>query len=228
MSSKISALTVGSPALTTDLIPIDRAGSNFSLLASDIAALAGSGIGSAGQGGFWGPGLAWDALTVAKIALGGIQIGPTANKVYVMQFVLNNSYTIRKVSWTATNNLVSNSGTCGIYLPNGNKLLDGGLFNTLTSPAVQTNTITAVVLPAGVYYFAQSTTSTSAGTFLGIQANTGDASNVQKIYQANSVRMGVAANSTSGGVLPATLGTITASTFDAVSVQGIGTPFFEP
>lgn len=41
MSSKISALAAGTPAQSTDQIPINRAGSNFSLTVSDIVALAG-------------------------------------------------------------------------------------------------------------------------------------------------------------------------------------------
>src|ERR1035437_5372760 len=38
-NTKISALTNGNPALSTDIIPIDRAGANFSLTAGSIPAL---------------------------------------------------------------------------------------------------------------------------------------------------------------------------------------------
>ena len=38
MNTKISALTAGAPAVATDLIPIDRSGTNYSLLVSDIGA----------------------------------------------------------------------------------------------------------------------------------------------------------------------------------------------
>src|ERR1700675_2658045 len=39
---KISQLTSGTPAQSTDLLPIDRAGANFSVTAGSIAALAGT------------------------------------------------------------------------------------------------------------------------------------------------------------------------------------------
>jgi hypothetical protein len=39
-NTKISALTAGDPAVASDLLPIDRSGSNFSLMASSVAALA--------------------------------------------------------------------------------------------------------------------------------------------------------------------------------------------
>lgn len=42
MNTKISALTNGNPALSGDLIPIDRSGANFSITAGSIAALAGA------------------------------------------------------------------------------------------------------------------------------------------------------------------------------------------
>lgn len=41
---KISQLTSGNPALSGDLIPIDRSGSNFAVTAASIASLSGLGI----------------------------------------------------------------------------------------------------------------------------------------------------------------------------------------
>src|SRR5271157_202185 len=104
-----------------------------------------------GIGGFFGPGL-FDLPMQLSLQSSGNTIVTNAGEVRVCQFILPYSFTIRKVSWGATNN-TSKHGSVGIYDINGNKLLDGGIFNQLVSPIVQTNTIAAVNLPAGIYLF---------------------------------------------------------------------------
>src|SRR5580692_4807669 len=61
MSEKISQLTSGNPAQGSDQIPINRGGSNFSITAASIAALAGGGGG--GILGLW-PGN-WLGINIA-------------------------------------------------------------------------------------------------------------------------------------------------------------------
>lgn len=69
-SEKISQLTNGNPAQTTDLIPIARDGSNFSVTAASVAALGGGGGGTISGGGTAGYVPLWTGtFTLANSAL---------------------------------------------------------------------------------------------------------------------------------------------------------------
>lgn len=186
-------------------------------------------FGTAGLGSFWGPGIISNPFSMIAGGLAqSAQITDTANAVYVVQFVLQNSWTIRKVSATCSNNQALQTATFGIYSSSGNKLVDGGKFNYATAPAVQTNTITPVTIPPGTYWFAQAGIQVSGATFTGFQPGT-DATKAEAAFIANATRMGRATNTLSSGNLPATLGTITSVNFSTLTpAVGVATPLFEP
>lgn len=130
-------------------------------------------------------------------------------EVRVYQIVLPKMITVSKVTISVQALVASSTITVGIYSPDGNtKLLDSGTFDG-GSTGVKTNTITPVTLNPGTYFFAQSastqTTLTVGG--VGLQGTLGSILNNQTVK-----KVGLAANSATAGVLPSTLGTITAGT----------------
>jgi hypothetical protein len=68
-NQKISQLAPGAPAQATDLVPIDRAGANFSLQVSDIVS---EGIvGGGNVGGVLAPGVVYSHTTAGQAAASG-------------------------------------------------------------------------------------------------------------------------------------------------------------
>lgn len=189
----------------------------------------GSGIGAF----FLGPGITDDALIYGSANWGQVPVNlqngsVTANQVVVYLFELSAGFTISKVSSECTDNVGGAHATFGIYSQSGNKLVDGGAFTTLTSPGVQTNTITPVTLAPGVYWFAQAATTGTAVHFFGV--NVSAASNTNGMITAlltNATRVAIAANALSSGILPATLGTLTPFVPSNLNGDGIACPVFE-
>ena len=130
----------------------------------------------------------------------------SSNAVQVYLFQLDAEYTISKVSITSIGNSFSVHATFGIYSYAGNKLVDGGSFVELTGSGVQTNSITPVTLPPGVYWFAQSTDTSTSGEWPAVVITN---NTLPSMLSANTTRSATAGNAASGGVLPATLGTLT-------------------
>lgn len=230
---KISQLTNGNPALTGDLLPVDRSGSNFAVTAASIAALASSPAITGPGGGFFGPGLTDINSLFGATSLNSVGSGQSggviaANVVTVYKFVLTVPFTISKV--TAIN-LSSNGGvtsTFGIYDDNGNLVLDGGQFNCFPATTIQVHSVGPITLPAGVYWHAQGTTSASSPAFLGMGFNTGgNATNAISVWTHNSAKAANAANALSAGALPATLGALTPFVPSGGSGDGICCPFYE-
>lgn len=221
-SEKISQLTSGNPALTGDVIPVDRAGENVSVTAGSIAALASSGgndFTTAGGAFFIGPGLngTMDSIPNANNTLTFV-----ANTVYVTQFVLQSAYTIRKVSFTYGAVGVNNTGinwVVGIYDSTGAKVLDSGAFagvngGTYNGVNPASNTLgTPVNLTAGVYYLAWATSGIPSGQSSAKASVIAGAAGVDSTAiigaNLNVTRIGTAANVMSGSVLPSTLGALT-------------------
>lgn len=145
----------------------------------------------------------------------------TNNRVVVWLLQLEVAMTISKVSVMASNNSIGVHSSFGIYSYAGAKLIDGGIFNEQTSPAVQTNTITPVPLTPGMYWFAQTSDDHSC-SFYGQVAS----SQLAAAYTANSTRVAYATNTSSVGALPATLGALTAFVPDGSS-DGYCLAFFE-
>lgn len=139
-------------------------------------------------------------------SLTGTTISTTANQVTVWKFTLPYSITINKVSVNCTTSTGTNSCNFGIYSSAGSKLLDSGVF-TFSGAGLQTNTISPVTIASGTYYFAQSATTGNIQVTGALSPST----SVTDFMNTISTTMGQAANSTSGGVMPSTLGSITAA-----------------
>lgn len=178
-----------------------------------------SGLATVGQGGFAGPGITLLYPYYGQ-SLSSTPAGTTNNQITVFQFVLNSSFTISKVTSLITTGAAGASVNFGIYSPAGNKLLDSGALNATTSNSAVSNTLgSPVALSSGVYLFAQSTSNTGVQV-PGLATTSVAATNMLNLH---AVRIGQTANSTSAGVMPATLGTITA---DSLYLNA-AVPFFE-
>lgn len=152
------------------------------------------------------PGYFWGYSVFRRSTIGAnVMANPGANRVQVAQFVLPFDAVVTAVS---LNVVVGKAGThinIGLYDGNKNKVLDSG---QISSAAAGDTGVTGLsfTVPAGSYYLAWSCDdATNAVTATVLAANNTE-------QNKNLARWGVAANSTSAGVMPATLGTITAST----------------
>lgn len=183
-----------------------------------------TGFSTAGQGYFFGPGLDMDPHSFASNVVLNTTIITTNNEVRAYQFTLKTSWTIRKVtSQLGGGSFAGRTFTFGIYDALKNKVLDSGAFDgSLTT--VQTLSITPVVLAPGTYYFAQSTNNTGV-LVMGIGGNAGSLVALTGLFNTAAVRTSIAANPAVAGVLPATLGTLTA---EGASPAGVAIPLFEP
>lgn len=165
-----------------------------------------SGFATPGYGGFWGAGLPISDVYGAAIAGGGT-ISTTANQITAIQFTLFSPFTISSVSARVTAGVSTATMNFGVYSIAGNKLLDSGAMAAASSSSSPSNAITPVTLPVGTYYFAQSADHTGVQVMAFSLGNTAMAD----LINANgSIKIGQATNSTSSGVMPATLGTISA------------------
>jgi len=201
-----------------------HAGNNITLtdngLGQVTVAANGASFSTAGQGGFVGAGFPFPSAFYNNTTLTAQALSGSANIITAVQFQLLASYTIRKISLRVGTGVASSSVNIGIYDSSGNRLIDSGAIATTASGTNQSVTLgTPVTLAPGTYYFAQSATgSTNTVLAFGLALN-GSAN----LLNLNSVRVGQAANATSGGVMPATLGTITADSF----FGGVAAAFFE-
>lgn len=165
-----------------------------------------TGFAAAGTGGFWSSGFP----LMASWGTSGITAGnpsTSIDQLVVFQFTLQSTWTIRQVSCNITTGQSGGLVNFGIYTAAGNKVLDSGGLTATSSNVTQSNAITPVVLPPGVYYFAQS----SHNTTTQVTAFTGSSTQMNTLLNLNgTVKVGTAANATVSGVMPATLGTITA------------------
>jgi len=142
----------------------------------------------------------------------------TDTEVYVWQFSLPVTWTIRRCTYVWYNTFITGSPNIAfaIYDSSGNKLIDTGGFSvgSGTNNIATTKTFTAVTLPPGVYYFAQSSVTGGAGLSApGFSLTYGSANGptyLTALNSAISTFFGTAANTRpSNGSFPATLGTIT-------------------
>lgn len=136
--------------------------------------------------------------------------GPSAspNSVHAMLFSLPFPITINKVVyWVISNS--SDLWGFGIYSSDGlTKLVDTGALSTVTGTGAASVTLgSPVTLPAGEYFFAE----TSSGTTSNSAYYNLEATYTIPMQNFNRNRAGVAANASVSGVLPATLGAITTS-----------------
>jgi hypothetical protein len=191
--------TNGSVAIT------DQGGGNINLAAT------GASFSTSGSLGFWGPGV----VNVLGLSNAGGSIGVTANLVSVWAFVLQASWTVRKISFIVEGPSGGQTVNFGIYNSAGAKLIDSGALSG-TSLGLVTAVVTPTTLAPGTYYFAQSSTNggITCRTFVWPSTNS-PATNTQEVLlnqAGQAIGVGQAANPTSAGSMPATLGTITADT----------------
>ena len=205
------------------------AGQNISIVddgEGDIT-ISSSGASFDGNGAYFvGPGLTDLAEVYTADTVNVATFTSSANAVQVYLFQLDAEYTISKVSITSEGNLFSVHATFGVYSYAGTKLVDGGSFVQLTGSGVQTNSITPVTLPPGVYWFAQSTDTSTSGEWPAVTITN---TTLPSMLSANTTRSATAGNAASGGVLPATLGTLTPFVPNAGGRSGdaIFCPLFE-
>lgn len=179
---------------------------------------SGSGVSfsTAGQGFFWSNGKT--EIPAATISSSSNPLVHIANQVLVFQFTLLASYTIRNIGITSPSGVsVGYHASFGIYDASGNKLIDTGVLSSANMGGFggYAFSITPVTLSPGVYYFAQTADATTS-LWYGIQQTGAGVSIFFPTWNGASVGGGgtfsllggVAANASSAGVLPSTLGTI--------------------
>ena len=157
-------------------------------------------ITDANEGYFFG-------VTIAPHVMTAQTIVSVANRVLTNQFVLPFQVTVRTINTQVTTLEAAKKYSVGIYSADGNTLLvDSGAIST-ASTGVKSVTITAVTLIPGVYLFAHTADGTTAA------AQKLNMPNVQALMNGGSAsKANRAANASSAGVLPATLGTLTEAT----------------
>lgn len=131
-------------------------------------------------------------------------------QVYCFQFVLPFAMTVGRVSIGVAVGVASSTVTVGIYNASGNKLIDSGTFSGAAN-ANLTNTFTGVLLPPGVYYFVQSASTQTTLTVQTTPQALYNATGAALLNLQTTKKVGTAANPAVSGVLPASLGTITAA-----------------
>lgn len=233
-SVTVSADSIGDITITgaSTVLPVFQTNGTANTLQSVLNLKAGTGISLAadGAGGvtfnnaatglilpfFIGPGITTNPASTTSAAVNPINAN---NAIQVFSFVLVGSITVSNVSVSFTNGSGGRVAAFGIYSMAGNLLLDSGALSA-ASAIVVSNTITPVVLPAGTYYFAQ--TSNSTGTqFQGLSAQ---AQHFLDMGNVTVDRAALATNTYNGTTLPATLGALSALTVS--NYAGIGYPIF--
>ena len=159
-----------------------------------------------GQAGFWG-----GATAAAYAHVPGVSFLALAgsNVVKTWQFILPFSITVNRAGTIV--NLVRVAGShfnAGVYSGDGNTKLIDVVFDGSLSTVQFVTLGTPVSLSPGVYFFAYSSTASTI-QMSGFTGLSGNAPNLAGVFNQNFTRYGTAANSTSGNVMPATLGAIT-------------------
>jgi hypothetical protein len=224
VSNTAGTTTISSTATSVTLETNGSANSNQALLnlaagtnvtlanvsgTTTINASSGASFSVSGKGWFAGPGM----TDLSALFVGQFNAPITnfsANTVLVSQFVLPASWKLSSVSYELGTGSAATHFNFGIYDQTGNKLIDSGAFNGAIA-TIQTNTFTPVTLPAGVYYFASSATST-VPRGPAMQAATATEGQLLDMINAVNPLIATAANATSGNIMPATLGVLTAAT----------------
>lgn len=139
----------------------------------------------------------------------------SANQVRVALFYLDRKITINSVHFEVATASASTNGSMGIYSSDGNTLhVTTGAVATTSTGLKNTTLGSTVTLDPGFYYFAWTNSSTTPAFGVGLI----DA-NAYNIPNAGSMKLlGTAANASSGGALPSTLGTITAVNLGNIAV----------
>ena len=170
-----------------------------------------TGFSTTGYGGFWSAGFPMMSMYVANFT-GGDIISTAVNQVIVWQFLLETPITIRNLSSYVYTGSAGTTVNFGIYNAAGNKLIDSGALSIAITNTQLSVSIAPVVLPAGTYYFAASQ-STTIGQVLAFNLSNIVAVTTVSAGGSGVAKIGVAANATSLGVMPSTLGAISLATY---------------
>lgn len=166
---------------------------------------------TAGRGGFFGGTINLPPVGVNTAVLSA------ANQVRVYEFVLPFNTLVRKLAFNVTTLFAGGNCGVGIYSAAGNLLVNSGAVSTASTGNKTATLATPVLLTPGTYFLAWTGDNT---TFTLLGFTVGSLEGLMRANNAN--RNGIAANASSGGVLPATLGAITGGGFNPAAV------FFEP
>lgn len=179
---------------------------------SGIAPIAATGIIVGPQGNAFPAMLGnWEgtSLEFQPLGIGNINTG-TINQLQIWMFKLESAFTFNRLTIRSSNTSGVHAGF-GVYDFNGNKLIGWDNltmnFNNFTYTINPTGG--AVTLPPGYYYWACAVDSTATVSIAGEITNSGSGES-GKPWNNSLVRNGVAANLMVSGVLPATLGALTA------------------
>lgn len=192
-----------------------KSGSSITLASDGIGGVTISSTGglvvdTPGNGYFIGPGLIAPVGSTTVATASFVPSG--ANGVYATQFILQDTFTIRKVTVNVTNPAFGGLCSVGIYSADRTtKLLDSGTFDGGTT-GVHTNTISAVTLTPGTYWLAQTGTSSSISTLASASLSNDQRDLMNAVY----VKAGLAANAATVGVLPGSLGIVSSANFGTV------------
>lgn len=164
---------------------------------------------TAGQGYFFSAGLFLPIAAIPRTL--GSSWCPTPNKVNIVQFTVpfGVTFQVSTFSIVVAANSIGDSAAFAIYSADGNtKIIDSGPMS-LSAIATVRSTVAAVNLVGGVTYnWAQTGTTNTATLIVTTSLSTND-SNLMNA-NAGAPRIAVAANTSAGAVMPATLGALTA------------------
>lgn len=202
-----------------------HAGTNITLADNGSGRVTITGASSGLTGSYMiGPGINTPDGYVSQ-AIANSSITGVNNQLVVTAFDFAGTLTINHVSYVGSNPFGTAHIYIGLYNASGNKILDSGAFtvDNTTATTIQRNAISTVTLTPGTYYIAQ--TSDDNNTKSNVMQS-GVSNTAAALFNANGsvVRYGTAANVLSGGVLPATLGALTA--FSTVAIL-IALPLFD-
>lgn len=146
------------------------------------------------------------------VYVSGTSATHVANEVRVWRFFLPMKLTVDSIIYNQATGSASSS-SLGIYSGDGNTKLIQATVRT-TGTGIRTTSGLAVTLGPGHYYLAWTISGTTAGVFTTAEA----ATIFQTIFRSGTVQTGSAANASAAGVLPTTLGAITAVDYTQVPI----------
>lgn len=139
----------------------------------------------------------------------------SANQVFVFQFTIEHAISIANiVCKIAAGNGNGDLWGYGIYSSDGNtKIIDSGAISTAAA-GLKSTAITPVILNPGTYFYAQTSSNINATS----PYTATEVATVIPFMNQNRQRVGLAANASVAGVLPATLGAISNTVRDPMLV----------
>src|SRR5215469_11391588 len=193
---KISQMTSGSPAQSGDLLPIDRSGTNFSVSASGVAALAtittavaNGGVVPPANGGSATSATASQDYYFLPIGIIGLSQSTTTgtsglNAVKALQFTLDRSVTFTRMTVNVTITSSTNHEFIGIYNAAGTSLLIQGSFTLGAGTGALTATVSSTTLAPGIYWLARSADNTTST----LESMTGTGSTAVTLLNSGSIK----------------------------------------